>query len=108
VAGVVVEAVVSNPVAPVAAVVVDAVDSAVLDVVKFALTAARLSSMVRLLSYFPSVPNILKLTQVSPSELSLSAMQSSYSASLAQRLMPSLVIFPPPRQTERTVFIIRP
>ncbi len=77
VAGVVVDAVVSDPVAaPVVAVVFDAADSTVVDVVRFAFTAARLRSCVLLLSYLPS-DNPLKLTQVLPSELSFSDIQSS-------------------------------
>ncbi len=68
-------------------------------VVKFFFTATRLRSYVRLLSYLPSpILNSLKLTQVSPSELSLRAIQSSLSLSVAHRLVPSLVMLPASEQ----------
>lgn len=104
----VVKAVVSDPVAAVVvAAVLDAADSAVVDVVKFALAGARLRRCVWLLSYLPS-DNPLKLTQVSPSEPSFSDMQFSYLISVAQRMSPSLVTLAsePPRQAEQSEYII--
>jgi hypothetical protein len=93
VADAVVKAAVSEPVAAAVA-ACDAVDPRVVDVVvKFAFTAARFRSCVLLEEYL-SVPHHLKLTQVSPCELSLSAMQSSVLSSLTQRVCPSLVILP--------------